>query len=110
MEKLAREGVIVGLISDNIYEDVQTLCQLFGIWEYFDKSFVNVRLWDGDANKGLMISEVLRSQKNKITEKVIFIDDSQKYEAQMTGIGCDFIQSPQGTFPKDAILNFFGLK
>lgn len=59
LQTLAKEGIIVGIISDNIYEDVETVSQLLGIWQYFDKGFVNVRLWKGPADKNLMISEIL---------------------------------------------------
>jgi phosphoglycolate phosphatase-like HAD superfamily hydrolase len=108
-EKLAREGIILGIISDNIYEDVQNVCELLGIWEHFDKLFTNIRLWRGPADKALMISEVLSQSANSGSPKILLVDDSERYGAQMAEAGHGFIASPKDTFPKDSILEFFEL-
>ena len=109
IHKLNKEGVIVGSISDNDYEDVEKVCQLLGIWQYFDQGFVNVRLWKGPADKIQMISEVLDSNPQTQNSKVLLVDDSERYASQMANSGHNFILSPKDTFPKDIILGFFGI-
>lgn len=100
LEKLTKEGVITGIISDNVYEDVEKVSQLLGIWKYFDKGFINIYLWKGLATKSLMISEILGNQANP---NVLLIDDGERYRQQMTDAGYNFILSPKDTFPKDEI-------
>lgn len=110
LERLAKEGVVAGIISDNIYEDVEEVSQLLGIWNYFDKGFVKIRFWKGPADKNLMISEVLSSKESDQKLKVLLVDDGEGYGVQMSESEHNFILSPKDTFPKDSILKFFGIK
>lgn len=110
LRSLVKEGVIVGIISDNNYEDIEGIIQLVGIWQYFDKGFVNVRLWKGPADKSLMISEILSAQGSIQNPKVLLVDDGERYASQMSESGHNFILSPKDSFPKDSILEFFGIK
>ncbi len=110
LEKLAKEGVIAGIISDNIYEDVEKVSKLLGIWKYFDKAFINIRLWQGTADKNLMIKEVIDDQKFSTPPYILLVDDSETYHRQMVSSGNNFLLCPKDSFPKDIILDYFGLK
>lgn len=108
LQKLAKEGVIAGIISDNENEDVEKVSELLGIWHHFDRGFTNVRLWKGPADKGLMISELMKTKIMTVSPKTLLVDDSARYGEQMAEAGCVFILSPKDTFPKASILGFFG--
>ncbi|MDP3917840.1 MAG: HAD hydrolase-like protein [Candidatus Woesebacteria bacterium] len=110
LEKLTKEGVAIGIISDNVYEDVQKVSELLKIWQYFDKAFTNVILWNGPADKALMIFEILNNQPKIEKSKVLLVDDGERYGTQMAQSGHNFILSPKATFPKALILEFFGIK
>lgn len=110
LRALSKEGVVIGIISDNEYEDVQKVAELFDIWRYFDKGFVNIWLSDGDAPKNAMIDEVITNQKLTAGSNILLVDDAERYAAQMASAGHDFILSPKDSFPKDLILGHFGLK
>lgn len=109
-EKLSKEGITIGLISDNIYDDVEEVCKRLGIWEYFDEKFVNIFLSVGTAEKGSMIKKVLDDQEISGRGNILLVDDGQAYLEKMTIAGFNFILSPKDTFPKDSILEFFGVK
>lgn len=109
-QKLSKEGIGIGMISDNILEDVQKVAELFGIWKLFDSKLINIRLWDGDSEKGLMIHEVFASQALDHSTQVLLVDDNPVFASQMEKTGYSFIQSPMDAFPKDLILAFFGIK
>lgn len=110
LEKLSKEGIITGIISDNENVDVEKIATFLGIWKYFDSAFINIRLWKGPANKSLMISETLRTQKNQLYTNITLVDDSERYSEQMIDRGYNFILSPKDTFPKDEIFSYFGIK
>ena len=88
---------------------MEKVCQLLGIWQYFDAAYINIRLWRGPADKNLMISEIfaIHEQQNV---KALLVDDSDRYSQQMADAGHGFILSPKDSFPKDAILDFLGFK
>ncbi len=101
--KLSREGIGIGLISDNLHIDVLAICELFNIWDYFNAELVNVKLWDGPCPKDQMITEVFGNNATVNPAKVVLVDD-RNYSEEMTKLGYSFILSPKDTFPKEEII------
>ena len=61
LQKISREGIGLGVVSDNLPEDVIKLADLFGILDFIDSKLVNVSLWEGPCPKEVMIKEVVQS-------------------------------------------------
>jgi hypothetical protein len=110
LEKLSKEGITAAIISDNIYDDVEVVCQRLGIWKFFDETLTNIWLWNGQADKSLMVKQVVGNLDNSASSKILLVDDGLVYAEQMQRAGYDFIVSPKETFPKDVVLEYFGLK
>lgn len=108
LERLSKEGIGIGIISDNIYKDVMTIAQMLNIWKFFDESLVNIRLWKGPCPKELMITEVLQDNNLQST-KILMVDDKDYSEA-MAVAGYHFLLSPKDSFPSSLILEYFKLK
>ncbi|HLE49410.1 MAG TPA: HAD family hydrolase [Patescibacteria group bacterium] len=109
LEKLSKEGIGIGLISDNEPEDVKKITDLFGISEFFDSKLINVSLWEGPCPKEVMITEVVEKIGSENFSRVLLVDDKDYSEA-MKNSGYSFIQSPKDSFPKEIVLDYFGLK
>lgn len=109
LAKLSLEGIGVGIVSDNRPEDVAKVAGLFGIWDYFDPTLVNIKLWDGPCPKDQMVTEVIDGFGKDKPSNILLVDDKD-YSKAMRKLGYSFLLSPKNTFPKNLVSDFFRIK
>lgn len=118
LEMFLEKGIPVGIVSDNRFQDVQTVANLFGIWNYFDQRITHIQLYDdavdGPCNKGKIMQQLLVLLGIRgVASCVVFVDDKSKYRDNpefsepLKTSGIIFIQSPKDKFPTEEITRLF---
>jgi len=93
LKELIDKKITIGLVSDNRFEIVKKALEKWGIWELFDKSAINIKMWVGPCPKQIMVGEILQDMKIRGSQmnEVYWVDDAD-YEGIAIKINVNFLR------------------
>ena len=97
-KNIRKKNYTIGIVSDNKKDMVISALTLFDICKLVDEEAINIRLWNGNCPKEVMVSEILNNPKfAKIHKNNVYWFDDKDYSEEASKIGVNFVKVNKNT-------------